>query len=223
MIVRPCSTACRSPRRCSCATSGRGFHSSTFQHDGSTPCGICWVVSVTETAQVELRSGLVYAPDFWWLHNRLNETCCEAEADLAGGVMRTSTPLTLNIHLLLRVSVLAFALKASHALISVECLFSMTLVPGHAGVFPLPHAVGLSHLRRGGRGRGHLGGWPGRQGLTLVHFSPQPEPFLSLTAWHYPAYPTKGAYLEPKSGRVSPCWAGGWTRPTSSSSPRCAA
>jgi len=29
------------------------------------------------------------------------------------------------------------------------------------------------------------------QGLTLVHFSAQPEPVSSLTDWRYPAYPTK--------------------------------
>ena len=69
----------------------------------------------------------------------------------------------------------------------------------------------------------------GGQGLTLVHFSAQPEPFVSLklqpkhplnTPWtlsyltpEYPSkhplsykrstpYPTKGAYVEPKIGQV---------------------
>ena len=51
-----------------------------------------------------------------------------------------------------------------------------------------------------------------RQGLTLVHFSPQPKPFWShlpvspcLIDWRrilHPTYPTKCAYVEPKSGRV---------------------
>jgi len=45
------------------------------------------------------------------------------------------------------------------------------------------------------------------QGLTLVHFSAQPEPFLVIepTATALPTateYLTKRAYIEPKSGRV---------------------
>ena len=32
-----------------------------------------------------------------------------------------------------------------------------------------------------------------RQGLTLVHFSAQSEPILSLNSTGHPAYPTKGA------------------------------
>ena len=54
------------------------------------------------------------------------------------------------------------------------------------------------------------------QGLTLVHFSPQPEPFMShvpvspcLIDWEkimHPTYSTKSAYVELSSGRVSrPC------------------
>ena len=38
----------------------------------------------------------------------------------------------------------------------------------------------------------------GGQGLTLVHFSSQPEPFQSLTDCRYPTYPTKCAYVELK-------------------------
>ena len=51
-----------------------------------------------------------------------------------------------------------------------------------------------------------------RQGLTLVHFSAQPKPFWShlpvppcLTDWGkimHPTYPTKCAYVEPRSGGV---------------------
>ena len=41
-----------------------------------------------------------------------------------------------------------------------------------------------------------------RQGLTLVHFSPQPEPCLSLDVHVQPSVSTKGAYDEPESGRV---------------------
>ena len=50
------------------------------------------------------------------------------------------------------------------------------------------------------------------QGLTLVHFSAQPKPIWShlpvspcLIDWGkimHPTYPTKCAYVEPKSGRV---------------------
>ena len=50
------------------------------------------------------------------------------------------------------------------------------------------------------------------QGLTLVHFSAQPKPFWShlptspcLIDWGiimHPTYPTKCAYVEPKSGGV---------------------
>jgi len=59
----------------------------------------------------------------------------ETYREQAGGALRTSTRPTLNRLLLLRrvrVYVRAFTLKASHALISVECLFSMTLLPGSA-------------------------------------------------------------------------------------------
>ena len=52
----------------------------------------------------------------------------------------------------------------------------------------------------------------GRQGLTLVHFSAQPEPFWShllvstcIIDWEeimHPTYSTKRAYVEPKSGPV---------------------
>ena len=51
-----------------------------------------------------------------------------------------------------------------------------------------------------------------QQGLTLVHFSAQPKPFWSYLPvspcpidwgkFMHPAYPTKCAYVEPKSGRV---------------------
>jgi len=45
--------------------------------------------------------------------------------------------------------------------------------------------------------------WPSScQGLTLVHCSAQSEPFMSLTDGRHPAYPTKSAYVELKSGRV---------------------
>ena len=50
------------------------------------------------------------------------------------------------------------------------------------------------------------------QGLTIVHFSAQPQPFWShlpvspcLIDWGkimHPTYPTKRAYVEPNSGRV---------------------
>jgi len=50
------------------------------------------------------------------------------------------------------------------------------------------------------------------QGLTLVHFPAQPRPFFSylpmspcLIDWGeimHPTYPTKCAYVVPKSGRV---------------------
>ena len=41
------------------------------------------------------------------------------------------------------------------------------------------------------------------RGLTPVHFSPHPEPLLSLTlVTNHPAYSTKSAYAEPESGRV---------------------
>jgi len=45
-------------------------------------------------------------------------------------------------------------------------------------------------------------GWRWRQGLTLVHFSAQPEPFLSLIPCNYPHNITKGAYVELKRRRV---------------------
>jgi hypothetical protein len=51
-----------------------------------------------------------------------------------------------------------------------------------------------------------------RQGLTFVHFSAQPKPFWSHLRVSpclidqgkimHPTYPTKCAYVEPKSGRV---------------------
>ena len=41
---------------------GMGAHSSTFELNGSTFCGMYWVVSVMKTAQVELRNGRVHAP-----------------------------------------------------------------------------------------------------------------------------------------------------------------
>jgi len=45
-------------------------------------------------------------------------------------------------------------------------------------------------------------------GLTLVHFSAQPEPFVSLKPFNHPMYPTKSAHVKPKSGRVQVpgCW-----------------
>ena len=48
----------------------------------------------------------------------------------AGGLLRTSTPPTLDILLLLRASASKFTLKVSATLNSVDCLFSMTLLPG---------------------------------------------------------------------------------------------
>ena len=63
----------------------------------------------------------------------------------------------------------------------------------------------------GGRGRGG-GGGAQRQGLILVHFSAQPKPFWShlpvppclidCEKIMHPTYPTKSAYVEPKTGRV---------------------
>ena len=68
---------------------------------------------------------------------------------------------------------------------------------------------GLDTIRVGGIGYVHAVD----QGLTLVHFSAQPKPFWShlpvspcLKDWGkfmQPTYPTKCAYVEPKSGRVS--------------------
>jgi hypothetical protein len=55
----------------------------------------------------------------------------------------------------------------SHGLISVEHLFSMTLLRG--GV----------HHHSGDERQRHLLVAAARQGLTLVHFSAQPEPYLS--------------------------------------------
>jgi hypothetical protein len=40
------------------------------------------------------------------------------------------------------------------------------------------------------------------QGLTLVHFSAQPEPFLSLTPRNHTACTSQSAYVELKGGRV---------------------
>ena len=47
-----------------------------------------------------------------------------------------------------------------------------------------------------------LAAGPAHQGLTLVHLSAQPEPFLVIDPTHRQEYPTKRAYVEPKSGRV---------------------
>ena len=41
-----------------------------------------------------------------------------------------------------------------------------------------------------------------RQGLTLVHFSAQIEPFVVVNTSTDPSYATKRAYVEPRSGRV---------------------
>ena len=41
-----------------------------------------------------------------------------------------------------------------------------------------------------------------RQGLTLVHFSAQPEPLLTLIPPRDSSYPAKRANVEPRSGRV---------------------
>jgi len=41
-----------------------------------------------------------------------------------------------------------------------------------------------------------------RQGLTLVHFSAQPQMCLVTAAPNYPAHPTNGAHVETGSGRV---------------------
>ena len=48
----------------------------------------------------------------------------------AEGLLRTSTRSTLNNRVFLRVCVAAFTLKVNLAPISVECLFSMTLLKG---------------------------------------------------------------------------------------------
>ena len=48
----------------------------------------------------------------------------------AGGISRTSTRPTLNLLLLLRAYARAFTLKVSRAPMSVECVFSMTLLRG---------------------------------------------------------------------------------------------
>jgi len=65
----------------------------------------------------------------------------------AGGLLRTSAPPTLNRLLLRRASVCAFTLKVSHAPISVECLFSVTLLAG-VGKGPLIKP-GLSGVGKG--------------------------------------------------------------------------
>jgi hypothetical protein len=42
----------------------------------------------------------------------------------------------------------------------------------------------------------------GGQGLPLVKLLARPEPFFLLEPYKQPAYLTKSAYVEPKSGRV---------------------
>jgi hypothetical protein len=43
-----------------------------------------------------------------------------------------------------------------------------------------------------------------KQGLTLVHFSTQPAPFLSLTEWNHPTCLTNSADVRLRSGRIRP-------------------
>jgi hypothetical protein len=51
----------------------------------------------------------------------------------AGVVLGTTTPPTLNPRLPFRAAVSASIFRVSHAPTSVECSFSMTLLPGHRG------------------------------------------------------------------------------------------
>ena len=61
---------------------------------------------------------------------RLDEVFKMRETQAAGG-LRSSTPPTLSLLLLLHASVRAFTPNARHAPISVENLFSVTLLPIH--------------------------------------------------------------------------------------------
>jgi hypothetical protein len=89
------------------------------------------------------------------------------------------------------------ALETGLSLNAFKCCFQSQFAPLHQGLQWF-----ISRAQR------HA-----RQGLTLVHFSAQPQPFSShlpvspcLTDWRkimHPTYPTKCAYVEPKSGRVS--------------------
>jgi hypothetical protein len=56
-------------------------------------------------------------------------------------------------------------MRLSDAQISVECLFSVTLLPGGQKLY---ESLGFTMVSEDP--------W---QGLTLVHFSAQPEPFLT--------------------------------------------
>jgi len=63
-----------------------------------------------------------------------------------------------------------------------ECLFSMALLPGQSAGGGGRHAADADPGRQPhhvGRRRGH------GQGLTLVHFSAQSEPFLTQNAPQY--------------------------------------
>jgi hypothetical protein len=82
--------------------------------------------------------------------------------NVARGVLRTSTHPTLNLPFLLRGSVGAFTFKVIHAPISVEWLFSMTLLHGYRCI-----AEWVERWQLGARGAA------GR-GLPLVHFSSEP-------------------------------------------------
>ena len=86
---------------------------------------------------------------------------------------------------------------------------------------PMRHSTSCPMVMRDGMACGFTmmsGTMPSHQGLTLVHFSAQPKPSWShlpvspcLIDWEkimHPTYPTKSAYVEPKSGTsVSPCLA----------------
>ena len=71
----------------------------------------------------------------------------------------------------------------------VECLFSMTLLPGNDGKYFSEVHNWDSALHRGC----DFGSCPravgaaarGGQGLTLLHFSPQPKPFGSVSRFVY--------------------------------------
>ena len=73
-----------------------------------------------------------------------------AQVRLVGGLLRTGTRPTSNLLLLLRrlhVSIWAFTLKVTHAPMSVECLFSMTLLPGVYGCGRRRHRLPRPALR----------------------------------------------------------------------------
>ena len=57
-------------------------------------------------------------------------------------------------------------------------------------------------MPRTARLHGNVAPLTGGRGIPLVHFSAQPELFFILKSLHRLPYPTKGAHVKPKSGRV---------------------